>query len=398
MNYLGTVSILDRGDAPAQAVVDRNARSMAQRVANETKEELEKVMNRVENIYQNFEMTDELYSDHNPNLEFVNDIAELAEILQDQVKKKKYQAQVTVFIVGFQEVSSQKLKLLQQVSEFFTESMKIFDDDEMLSTPDVDLDDVTYKIDETLDVAHGLANRLGEINQEIIDYLLRYAENKAKNKSAQGEGKGKKKLEKALQAAKDDMTNLSEKLLSIQSDLEDKEEKMQQLYKQLEIKTLENQKYKSAAEIAKKNLLDSQALKEEISNRDNKIKDMRQIISRLEIDLTQARHSHEQSQNRLENSSMESQQKLLELQKGVDGSKLETNEAKREMEKLHESQINKMLESHSKEIDELKEQHQEEINKLTVITRQYNFCIWLCELNKVDLPYVKCDHRRFSLS
>ncbi|XP_055955543.1 myosin-11 isoform X3 [Patella vulgata] len=365
MNYLGTVSILDRGDAPAQAVVDRNARSMAQRVANETKEELEKVMNRVENIYQNFEMTDELYSDHNPNLEFVNDIAELAEILQDQVKKKKYQAQVTVFIVGFQEVSSQKLKLLQQVSEFFTESMKIFDDDEMLSTPDVDLDDVTYKIDETLDVAHGLANRLGEINQEIIDYLLRYAENKAKNKSAQGEGKGKKKLEKALQAAKDDMTNLSEKLLSIQSDLEDKEEKMQQLYKQLEIKTLENQKYKSAAEIAKKNLLDSQALKEEISNRDNKIKDMRQIISRLEIDLTQARHSHEQSQNRLENSSMESQQKLLELQKGVDGSKLETNEAKREMEKLHESQINKMLESHSKEIDELKEQHQEEINKLT---------------------------------
>ncbi|KAK6184644.1 hypothetical protein SNE40_007078 [Patella caerulea] len=364
MNYLGTVSILDRGDAPAQAVVDRNARSMAQRVANETKEELEKVMNRVENIYQNFEMTDELYSDYNPNLEFVSDIAELAEILQDQVKKKKYQAQVTVFIVGFQEVSSQKLKLLQQVSEFFTESMKIFDDDEMPSTPDVDLDDVTYKIDETLDVAHGLANRLGEINQEIIDYLLRYAENKAKNK-------GKKKLEKALQAAKDDMTNLSEKLLSIQSDLEDKEEKMQQLYKQLEIKTLENQKFKSAAEIAKKNLLDSQALKEEISNRDNKIKDMRQIISRLEIDLTQARHSHEQSQNRLENSSMESQQKLLELQKGVDGSKMETNEAKREMEKLHESQINKMLESHSKEIDELKEQHQDEINKLMVCNFYY---------------------------
>lgn len=53
MNYIGSISILDRGDAPAQAVIDRNARSLAQRIADETKDELEKVMTRVEtvNIY-----------------------------------------------------------------------------------------------------------------------------------------------------------------------------------------------------------------------------------------------------------------------------------------------------------------------------------------------------------
>ncbi|ESO89704.1 hypothetical protein LOTGIDRAFT_164724 [Lottia gigantea] len=299
MNYLGTMSILDRGDAPAQAVIDRNSRALAQRVANETKEELEKVMHRVENICENFEMTNEYYADFGSNMEFVSDIAELAELLQDQVKKKKYQAQVTVFIVGFQEVSTQKLKLLQQVNEFFLDSIRNFEDD-VPNTPDVDLEDVTHKIDESLDVARGLATRLGDINQDIIEYLLNYAENKAKNK-------GRKKLEKALQAAKDDLSSLSEKLLGVQSDLEEKDEKMQQLYKQLEIKTLENQKYRSAAEVAKKNLLDAEKLKDDIVMRDEKLRDMRQVISRLEIDLTQARHSHEQSQNRLDNASLESQ-------------------------------------------------------------------------------------------
>ena len=50
MNYVGNISILDRGDAPAQAVIDRNARSLAQRVADETKDELHKVLNRVDHV------------------------------------------------------------------------------------------------------------------------------------------------------------------------------------------------------------------------------------------------------------------------------------------------------------------------------------------------------------
>ena len=50
MNYVGSVTILDRGDAAAQAVIDRNARSLAQRVADETREELTKVMGRVDDV------------------------------------------------------------------------------------------------------------------------------------------------------------------------------------------------------------------------------------------------------------------------------------------------------------------------------------------------------------
>lgn len=50
MNYVGNISILDRGDAPAQAVLDRNARTLAKRVADETKEDLAKVMQRVDHV------------------------------------------------------------------------------------------------------------------------------------------------------------------------------------------------------------------------------------------------------------------------------------------------------------------------------------------------------------
>ena len=40
--------LTDRGDGPALAIIDRNARSLAQRVADETKEELAKVLQRVD--------------------------------------------------------------------------------------------------------------------------------------------------------------------------------------------------------------------------------------------------------------------------------------------------------------------------------------------------------------
>lgn len=42
---------------------------------------------------------------------------ELEQILTDKVKKKKYQQQVTVFVVGFQDVCTQKMQLLQQVNQ-----------------------------------------------------------------------------------------------------------------------------------------------------------------------------------------------------------------------------------------------------------------------------------------
>ncbi|XP_067653461.1 putative leucine-rich repeat-containing protein DDB_G0290503 [Haliotis asinina] len=366
MNYVGSISIIDRGDAPAQAVMDRNARSLAQRVADETRDELEKVLSRVENIYGSFEMSDEY--GHDANMEYVNDIGELEELIRDQVKKRKYQQQVTIFIVGFQDVSGQKLRLLQQVNEFFMENSKSYEEEDWFpGTPDIDLEDVADKIDGSLKTANDLTKRLGELNKEIVDCLAAYAEKKATNKQVNtqgGEVKGKKKLEKALQSAKDELASLSEKLLSIQTEIEEKDEKTQVLFKQLEVKNLELQRYKTAAEVAKKNVQESERLQAEIATRDEAIKELRQKVNHLEIELTSSNHTQEVSQSKLASVAEENQHRITQLTQEVEHKKMAIDEAKRDLQKVHESQVNALQEAHHTEIEDLKKQHAEEIKQL----------------------------------
>ncbi|XP_071098823.1 putative leucine-rich repeat-containing protein DDB_G0290503 [Haliotis cracherodii] len=366
MNYVGSISIMDRGDAPAQAVMDRNARSLAQRVADETRDELEKVLSRVENIYGSFEMSGEYGYD--TNMEYVNDIGELEELIRDQVKKRKYQQQVTIFIVGFQDVSGQKLRLLQQVNEFFMENSKSYEEEDWFpGTPDIDLEDVADKIDDSLKTANDLTKRLGELNKEIVDCLAAYAEKKATNKQVNlqgGEVKGRKKLEKALQSTRDEVANLSEKLLSIQTEIEEKDEKMQALFKQLEVKNLELQRFKTAAEVAKKNVQDSERLQAEIAARDETIKELRQKVNHLEIEVTSSNHTQEVSQSKLATVAEENQHRITQLTQEVEDRKIAIDEAKRDLQKVHESQVNALQETHRTEIDDLKKQHADEVKQL----------------------------------
>ncbi|PVD36226.1 hypothetical protein C0Q70_03202 [Pomacea canaliculata] len=300
MNYVGSISILDRGDAPAQAVIDRNARSMAQRIADETKDELEKVMTRVENyIFYNFTQCNIYHT----SVHFLSFQGELEEIMKDQVKKKKYQHQVTIFIVGFSEVSGQKLRLLQQVNEFFTENSKKIDDEDWFpTTPDMDLDDVSEKIEDGLHVAQELSRRLGDLHKDMVEYMATYAEKKASNK-------GKKKLEKSLLQAKEEVQTLAEKLLGVQTELQEKDEKLQSTFKQLESKNLEVQKFRTAAELAK--------------------------------------------------------QKIVLVQKELEEQKRMTEDIKRDLTKLYEDQIAALTEAHHKELEEIKKQHATQIHSLT---------------------------------
>lgn len=298
---------LDRGDSPAQAILDKNARSVAQRIADETREELEKVLERVEHIYDSYENSMELIfqTQHSANMEYVNDIAELEEIMKDQIKKRKYQQGLTIFIVGYENVCGQRLKLLQNVNEFFMENSKSYEEEDWFpKTPDFDLDDAAVKVEESLTKADELASRLGELNQEMVTWLSNYAINKASSKLKEG----KKKLEKALEKAKEDMASLSEKLHSLQTEIEDKDKKSQDLLKMLEAKNLENQKFKTAAEVAKK--------------------------------------------------------KMQELQEAVDKNKSKTEEVKREIEKFHEQQIIAITQAHAAEIKAIKNNFEEELKKV----------------------------------
>lgn len=49
-SMVGTMSVLDRGDAPAQLVIERNLKAQAQRQADQTKEELDRITSRVNQV------------------------------------------------------------------------------------------------------------------------------------------------------------------------------------------------------------------------------------------------------------------------------------------------------------------------------------------------------------
>ena len=58
-----------------------------------------------------------------------------------------------------------------------------FDEDETaIKTPDLDLDEMAETVEETLKVAGGLAERLGELNKDMVEYMYQYAQAKASNK------------------------------------------------------------------------------------------------------------------------------------------------------------------------------------------------------------------------
>ncbi|XP_052786890.1 myosin-11-like isoform X3 [Mya arenaria] len=389
MNYVGSISIIDRGDAPAKAVIDKNVRSLAQRVADETKEELDKVMDRVDNIYVSYEMATQTMFDNprgSPNVEYIEDIKELEDILTDTVRKKKYQQQVTVFVVGFQNVCAQKMQLLQQVNQFFLENSKMEEDEIVDDKPEVDLDEAAKQVNSSLSTAGDLAKKLADINQDMVEWLVNYANTKASNK-------GKKRLEKNLEAAKIDITDLSEKLLKLQTELEEKDEKFQLMAKQLDAKTQEAVRFKTAAEVAKKSAQDNEAhtsmLHDEIKMRDEKIQELRSKLSRLEINLSETQFDKELVSKRMDKSQAQTQklfeiseenddseqetavdynrkiERLAKLQEEVETKKATLSEAERELQKLHNNQLVALQSSHKQEIDELQQQHQEEVAKLT---------------------------------
>ncbi|XP_061170471.1 myosin-10-like isoform X3 [Saccostrea echinata] len=382
MNYVGSISILDRGDAPARAIIDKNKRSLAQRIADETKDELEKVMHRVEDIYESYEQsTQDMFLTHGANVEYIEDIKELEEILTDQLKKKKYEQRVTVFIVGFENMSNQRLRLIQQVNEFFMDATAPQEEEPLFSpSPDINIEEIGQSIEETLDSADRLADRLGELNSQMVDWLTNYAINKASSKTISNleniksklADEGKKKLEKALDKAKDDLSGLSEKLLKLQGEMEVKEEKVQQLLKQLEIKTNDTQKFRTAAEAAKKTIqeLEDAKTKNEaaIKSKDALIRDLNSKLSMLELEVGQTDYLSKKDSERNQEKNMdlkpeELKKKLAELQEVVDTNKSSLFEAQRDWQKLHDQQVVALTNAHKEEMAEMKAAFEEELKK-----------------------------------
>lgn len=76
-----------------------------------------------------------------------------------------------------------KFNFLFSLPQFFNDTTHRWEEEELNpSTPDVDLDEVQQSVNESLDTARDLTNRISELNKEMVDYMYQYANAKAGNK------------------------------------------------------------------------------------------------------------------------------------------------------------------------------------------------------------------------
>ncbi|CAF2637227.1 unnamed protein product [Rotaria sp. Silwood2] len=221
---------------PGREVIEKNTRNRLQRTANQTKEELDIVLKRVDDTLNNYESSVKssliqhgMTHDDASNIEHVADIKELENLLNDSLAKKRYQQRLMIFIVGQTEQLDEKTKLLQQIGQFFNEQKQNFSSKEFNISDEIN--ETQNEIDQTLKSfdakdcyvhVRELGTRLNELNEEIIEYLIQ-------NAAAKQQTKGKKKSAQATKETKEQLTNLQTKLDTANTEVINRDEKIQLL-------------------------------------------------------------------------------------------------------------------------------------------------------------------------
>ncbi|XP_038058026.1 golgin subfamily B member 1-like isoform X12 [Patiria miniata] len=354
-------SVMDRGDAPAQVVIEKNLKARSERRVEETKEQLEKITTRVEQAMAAFELDEKLMSDNKAAF-FVPDLIELEKIIKDTIQKRKYQQEVTIFIVGYESKSGQRLKLLSQINDFFSAYINTIEEEELIHKPanENEMDEISSRVQEALDTAASAAQRLNDIGHDMFNIVEKLHGGKAASKS-------KKKLEKALMQAKDDIMNLTEKLMGAQTEIEEKEDQMTRLYKQIDVKNLEVMKYKNNAETAKKNLGQVDDLKLQIREKEEEIEKLHRTMADRDLTNQQMEQSREATVVKLRAANEDNerkQQSIDKLQSKITTLQVQLDESRNDLQRHHESTIVSLKHQHNAEIEAVKAEYQEKIDKL----------------------------------
>ena len=171
--------------------------------------------------------------------------------------------------------------------------------------------------------------------------------------------------------------------------MEEKEDRIQQMFKQIELKNMEAQRYKTAAEVAKRSAEESDSLRDALAQRDEELVMLRKENDKLKHDVGNLESINNEGSMAMVNLEEETAAKLDRLQQAMDERDREMEEAnkvdedddedeekpladeKRELQRIHESQIEEISKSHKAEIEEIKAQHQEEIKKLLKEVKQH---------------------------
>ncbi|CAF3709521.1 unnamed protein product [Adineta steineri] len=283
---------------PGREVIEKNTRNRLQRIADQTKDELNKVLKRVDatlNSYENSVLSSltqhGMTRDEQASVEHLADIQELENLLNDTLAKQKYKQRLTVFIVGQTELASEKAALLIQLQRFFNDQKQSFSGDEfnVEDTPTETLDEVdimlsSFDAKDCFIHVKQLGTKLSELNEDIIQYLIQ-------NALARTQLKGKKKLAQATKESKDQVSALQQKLETAYNDINNKDNKIDTLEKTVE--KLQRD-LKSKSDFAKQlqqdviqNTLQMQSLNKNITDLTLSIKQYEDQIAELQKTISQ---------------------------------------------------------------------------------------------------------------
>ncbi|CAF4038343.1 unnamed protein product [Rotaria sp. Silwood2] len=276
---------------PGGEVVERNRKDREQRTADYTKEELDKVLKRVDHALNNYEYSVQasllqhgMTRDELTSIEHVADVQELENLLNDSLAKQRYKQRLMVFIVGQTEQASEKAALLQQIGQFFVEQKQNFSGAEFTECDDsgetIDEVETTLKSFDVKDCylhVKALGNRINELNEEIIQFLIQNTGTKQTKVMVE---RGKRKLAQVTKEAKEQLADLQSKLEMVNTEMMGKEEKIQTLEKDIETVRVE---VKTSQESQKKIQDDFRRREAEVKFYKRKNNAFEEVVSRYRI-------------------------------------------------------------------------------------------------------------------
>ncbi|CAF0855514.1 unnamed protein product [Adineta ricciae] len=253
---------------PGSLTIERYERERAKRQAENTKEELDRVLKRVDNTLYNYDYAVQstliqhgMTREEVNSVEHVADIRELEYLLNDSLAKQRYKQRLMVFIVGQTEHASEKAKLLQQVGQFFVDQKQNFNaaefndyDDTGETVDEIETTLQSFDVKDCYGHVKSLGSRINELNEEIIQFLIQNTGTKQTKVMVE---RGKRKLAQVTKEAKEQLAELQSKLEIANAGMMAKDAAIQALGKDIEtaraeVKTTEENQKKIQDELKKR--------------------------------------------------------------------------------------------------------------------------------------------------
>lgn len=343
---------------PAKLVLLKAEEAQKNRKQTETRIALEKIHDRIRYTLDDFEgPTEEKKPKSDINLEVVEDPTQLYDLLSDSRLRSKYQQNLTVFIVGYEEKCENREKLLTSLQDFFDETQsggtqQLLNE---LESETIDFDEVTSGLESAMETAQNATERLLKIKKDmgqLIAIVAAYPDTK----------KGRKKLEKALLKAQEEVDGLTSSLDEVKNELEQNQEKCEQLQKQLDLRTQECAKLRPTADKAKLLQVSNDSLKKELAN-------TQAALERTEEQLNEAKKLvPTKSETLVKSVSLAVDQgKIQELENKLTEEKERYNSLQAEKEELanqHQAKLESLKAEHEAEIQDMRGRYEEQMKSL----------------------------------